>query len=162
MVQPAFSSSHPHHGPARARTKPMKKRGISRLVAWEWAIVLALLSGLGVTILMLSQGPDPKNQAAALVEQMKAAAQGRPLGAMIFASYPAVQRTARETLVSVDKIPPKVCVLASWDLYRLGPITINGTAPQRVSAAKLVELCNDGELAALTWATKTLTIKPHP
>ncbi len=132
----------------------MKKGGISRLVAWEWCIVLALLSGLGVTLLIMSRGPDPKNQADALVQQMKAAALGRPMGALIFAHYPSVQRGAREILVSIDKIPPKVCVLASWDLYRLGAITINGVAPQRVSAAKLVELCNDGDSASLTWATR--------
>ena len=40
-------------------------------------------------------------------------------------------------------------------LYRLGAITINGVMPQRVSAAKLVELCNDGETATIVWLPKT-------
>jgi hypothetical protein len=54
----------------------------------------------------------------------------------------------------IDKISPKVCVLASWDLYRTGVISVNGVTPPRVSAAVLVDLCNKGETATITWYPK--------
>jgi hypothetical protein len=107
-----------------------------RLIVWEWAIVLALLSGLGITVLAISQGPDAKGDAALLVAQMKAAAPGRPF-------------------VTADKVSPKVCVLASWELSRIGTISVNGVAPPRVSAAILVDLCNQSETATILWSPKT-------
>jgi hypothetical protein len=126
-------AGHAHpvpHGKTRRST-----RRLSRLIVWEWGIVLALLSGLGITVLVLTHTPDPKVAAEALVAQMKAAAVGRPYG-------------------MIDKISPKVCVLASWDLYRTGVISVNGVTPPRVSAAVLVDLCNKGETATITWYPK--------
>ena len=121
---------------------------------WEWIIVLALLSGLAVTVLAISRGPDPKRDAAALVEMMKAAVQGRPLGDPLFGTYPSVSGGGREVMAVMTGVPPKVCVLASWDLYRLGTITVNNVTPQRVSAAKLVDLCNAEETATIIWSPK--------
>lgn len=138
MTRPAPSVHHGDH----AHPPPHKKgrrsaRRLSRLIQWEWGIVLALLSGLAVTVLVISQAPsDPKGDAEALVARMKAAAGGR-------------------SFAVIDKVPPKVCVMASWDLYRTGTITVNGVTPQRVSAAVLVDLCNQGEMATIKWSPKT-------
>jgi len=111
---------------------------MSRLIVWEWGIVLALLSGLAITVLVISRGPDARGEAAALVAQMKAAAPGRPF-------------------VTADKVSPKVCVLAGWELARTGTISVNGVAPPRVSAAILVDLCNQGETATMVWSPKPPT-----
>ena len=150
----------PHSHPAHpAHPKQGRRRGSSgrlrRLIVWEWAVVLGLLSGLGIALMLLSRGPDPRHEADAVVAQMKAALMGRPLGEALFDSYPVVSGAGRETMVTMSGIPPKVCVLASWDLYRLGTITVNGVTPQRVSAAKLVELCNDATPATIIWTPKT-------
>jgi hypothetical protein len=142
--------------PPRRKTILRPKRGLSRLIVWEWAIVLVLLTGLTIAAVAMSHGPDPKRQAAALVEQMKAAVTGRALGDQLFGAYPAVSGSGRDLLVTMTRVPPKVCVLVSWDLYRFGAITVNGVTPQRVSAARLVDLCNAEETAVLIWAPKPL------
>jgi hypothetical protein len=122
-----------------------------RLIAWEWGIVLCLLSGLIITLLAMSHGPDPKHQAADLVEELRSVAASRPIGTPMFGVFPAVLGSGRDMKIVVSKVPPKVCVLASWDLYRLGGITVNNVTPSRVSAAKLVELCNLEGTATITW-----------
>lgn len=99
--------------------------------------MLALLSGLAITVLAISHTPDdPKTAAQALVAQMKQAAVGRPFAV-------------------IDRVQPKVCVMAAWELYRTGTVTVNGVTPQRVSAAVLVDLCNQGESATLMWTPKS-------
>jgi hypothetical protein len=105
--------------------------------------------------LLLSHGPDPRRQADLVIGQMKAAVQGRPLGAALYGGYPVVSGAGRETMVTMTHVPSKVCVLASWDLYRLGTITVNGVTPTRVSAAKLVDLCNDGGAATIIWSPRS-------
>jgi hypothetical protein len=146
--------------PLRQRARPRRaappKKKRSNLVIWEWAIVLLLIGGLAATFLFISSAPDPQRQATDLVVQMKAAALGRPLGAKVFDNYPTVQRNKQVAVVSIDKIPPKVCVLVSWDLYHFGFITVNGSTPSRVTAAKLVELCNENETATLTWTARLI------
>ena len=147
------------HRSVHSRPVPPGKRRKSggrlrRLIAWEWGIVLVLLSGLVITLLAMSHGPDPKRQAASLVDQMRLAAASRPIGEPLFGAFPVVAGAGRDMTVTMDKVPPKVCVLASWDLYRLGGIAVNNVTPQRVSAAKLVELCNMEETATITWFPK--------
>jgi hypothetical protein len=147
MTQHNTASAHhphpaPHPHPHPAGAKPLRRRKaprrVPRLIIWEWGIVLGLLAGLGFTVLALSHGPDPRRDADLVVSKMKAALAGKSAG----------------DPVTMHGIPPKVCVLAAWDLYRLGTIAINGVTPQRVSAAKLVELCNDGETATIVWTPK--------
>ncbi len=142
-------AAHPHPAPTGKRGK--SKGRLRRLIAWEWGIVLCLLSGLIITLLAMSHGPDPKHQAADLVEELRAVAASRPIGTPIFGVFPAVLGSGRDMKIVVGKVPPKVCVLASWDLYRLGGISVNNVTPSRVSAAKLVELCNLDETATITW-----------
>ena len=148
---------HPHsqHHPAKPAARRKSSGRLRRLIAWEWGIVLALLSGLAITLIVLSHGPDPRRAADALVGQMKAALMGRPLGDPLFDSYPVVSGAGRETMVTMAGVPSKVCVLASWDLYRLGTVTVNGVTPQRVSAARLVDLCNAASPATIIWSPKT-------
>lgn len=129
-------SSGTHHAQHPHGKKPRSTGRVRRLILWEWGIVLALLSGLAITVMVISHAPDPKSDADALVARMKAAAVGRPY-------------------VVMGKVPPKVCVMAGWELYRTGLITVNGVTPQRISAAILVDLCNQGETATLQWTPKT-------
>jgi hypothetical protein len=141
MTQPNTASAHPHHPhpahPVRRRAKPSGR--LRRLIVWEWALVLGLLAGLGVTLLVISRAPEnPRRDADALVARMKAMA----------------DLTAPGEPVTMTRVSPKVCVLAAWDLYRLGTIAINGVVPQRVTAAKLVDLCNDGGEATIIWSPK--------
>ena len=156
-VHSAHPAHHPH--PQRHAAAPGRRRKSSgrmrRLIAWEWAIVLGLLFGLGMVLIVLSRGPDPRREADALVAQMKAVLAGRPLGDPLFDSYPVVSGAGRETMVTMVGVPAKVCVLASWDLYRQGTITVNGVTPQRVSAAKLVDLCNEATPATIIWSPKS-------
>ena len=142
-------TAHPHPAPAG---KGRKSKGrIRRLIAWEWGIVLCLLSGLLITLLAISHGPDPKRQAADLVEELRSVAASRPIGDPMFGVFPSVLGSGREMKIAVSKVPPKICVLASWDLYRLGGIAVNNVTPARVSAAKLVELCNLEATATIIW-----------
>jgi len=144
------------HGGHTPRRRPPQKKGLSALVVWEWIIVLGLAGGLIISLMTMTEAPDAKSQASDLVVQMKAAALGRPLGNLVLSSYPTAQRGKRESVVSIDKVPPKICVMVAWDLYRLGSITINGTAPTRVSAEKLVELCNQAAAASMTWTARVV------
>lgn len=142
-------ATHPNPLPAGKRRRSNGR--LRRLIAWEWGIVLCLLSGLVITLLAMSHGPDPKHQAAQLVDELRSVAASRPIGDPLFGSYPSVLGSGRDMKIVVGKVPPKVCVLASWDLYRQGGITVNGVTPSRVSAAKLVELCNLDETATIIW-----------
>lgn len=155
MARPAIVGAHPLHSHPIRPARRASSRRLSRLIFWEWTVVLVLLAGLGITLLVMSRAPDPQSASYALVAQMKAALAGRPLGDPLFGTYPVVSGAGRETMVTMSGIPPKVCVLASWDLYRLGTITINGVTPQRVSAARLVDLCNDGEMATIIWSPRS-------
>jgi len=136
------------------RRAPEKKKGMSALMFWEWIIVLGLAGGLTITLLTMTSAPDPKTQAADLVVQIKAAALGRPMGNPVLASLPTAIRNKQQAIVSIDKVPQKICVMVAWDLYRFGTITINGTTPARVSAAKLAELCNENDTASMTWTAR--------
>ena len=156
---PHAHPAHPPHGNHPAHpVKPRRRRSsgrLRRLIAWEWAIVLGLLSGLAITLVVLSRGPDARHEADAVVGQMKAAMMGQPLRTDLPESYPVVWGEGREMMVTMSGIPAKVCVLASWDLYRQGTITVNGITPQRVSAAKLVDLCNEKTPATIIWSPKS-------
>lgn len=154
MTQHAVASAHHPHHPAKPVRRRKSSGRLSRLILVEWGVVLALLSGLAITLIAMSHGPDPRREADALVSQMKAALAGRPLGAPLFDTLPSVSGGGREILVTMTNIPPKVCVLASWDLYRLGTVTVNGVTPQRVSAARLVDLCNEATPATIIWMPK--------
>ena len=155
MTQHSVASAHPPHPhPAKPARRRKSSGRLGRLIVWEWAVVLVLLSGLGITLLAMSHAPDPRRDADALVGRMKTALAGKTSDPL-FGGYPAVSGTGREVVVTMSRVPPKVCVLAAWDLYRLGTISINGVTPQRVSAARLVDLCNDGEAATIAWSPKS-------
>ena len=144
-------------GRAASKGSPQHRRaGVKRKKShlFEWTVVVMLLAGLGVAIWLMSGDSDPKGQASAVVNQMKAAALGKPLGPAILPNLPSALRNKHEAVVSIDKVPPKICVMVSWDLYRFGSIAINGVTPNHVSAAKLVELCNQTDTASLTWTVK--------
>lgn len=90
------------------------------------------------------------------VEQMEAAAAGSAVDRNVFGGALVVERRGGQVAVTATNIPPNICVSVGWKLVRKGMLTINGTTPLRVSAAKLSELCNQEDGAAiLTWSPKT-------
>jgi hypothetical protein len=89
-----------------------------------------------------------------LVSQMEAAAHGTVPSTNLFGGSLRVVAQSGSSVVTVDGIPAGECVSAGWDLVRKGVLTINGVTPVRVSAAKLNELCHDGDTATLVWAPK--------
>ena len=123
-----------------------------RRARWPWLVLLVLVVGIAALFLKNPPGPDPKNQAMVLVEQMKAAASGMPMGEPLFGELPKVQRDGKDVTVTLAHVPPKICVLASWELYRVGSVAVNGKVPTRVSSSKWVDLCNEEATAILTWS----------
>lgn len=114
-------------------------------------LVLAVLAaGGGYFWVLKARGPaEPTPEA--LVTQMEdtlisAAPAKNIYGGMIFSDH------GNPPSVTVAGIPNKACVSAGWRLARTGVVTINGVMPERVSAAILAEICNQGEANALSWS----------
>jgi len=121
------------------------------------AAALAATVALGVAVLALkprntAPSPSPESFAA----QMNQAANGEAVTTSVYGGAIRVERKGNQVTVSADNVPSGVCVSVGWKLVRKGILSINGTTPLRVSAAKLAELCNqeDGN-AALSWTPRT-------
>ncbi|MDK9719696.1 MAG: hypothetical protein OEL53_00785 [Rhodospirillales bacterium] len=116
-------------------------------------LVLAVLAaGGGYFWVLKARGPaEPTPEA--LVTQMEdtlisAAPAKNIYGGMIFSDH------GNPPSVTVAGIPNKACVSAGWRLARTGVVTINGVMPERISAAILAEICNQGDGNALSWSPK--------
>jgi len=59
-----------------------------------------------------------------------------------------------QAVVTADNVPSSPCVSAGWKLVRRGMLSINGTTPIRVSAARLAELCNQSGAARVVWVPR--------
>lgn len=142
------ASAH-HHGPAPHGpvhfTAP-KKHGHGGLIA---ALVAALLLAAVALWLWLpgAAKPDPTE---ALLDQMRAAAAGTVAPKHAFGGTLSVLRANGRNTVIAAGLPSKACVQVGWRLAREGTIIVDGVLPQRLSAAKLSELCA-GDGATLTW-----------
>lgn len=93
----------------------------------------------------------------AFAQQMEEAAHdGTASARHVYGGTIRVQRNGSTLALVADNVPPSACVSVGWKLVRKGLLSINGTMPLRVSAARLSELCNDGSgNAVLTWIPKT-------
>ncbi len=138
-------ASHPHP------LHPVAAEPSSRHALLMMLALLALLAG-GLTIGLRSRNAEPAVRP--LVAQIEAAAHGNVPAANIFGGSLRAMVQGGRTVVTVDGIPPGECVLSGFDLVRKGLLTVNGVTPNRVSAAKLNELCHDEDTATLIWSPK--------
>jgi hypothetical protein len=143
MIGRQATTQHPvrHKSPARRSRKV--------LVA-AIAGVLAMAAAVGWLILRGGSGPAVSPEA--LAEQMEAAARGGTSGLNLYGGALVVDHSAGTVIV--DGLPPSVCVSMGWKLVRKGLVSINGVMPVRVSAAKLSELCNVYDTAAVVWTPR--------
>jgi hypothetical protein len=138
------------HKPGGAWTKTLALAGIVMLVA-----------ALGAGALLLQPKFKDGGAAAtpeAFAEQMEAAARaGGGTIPHVFGGTIRTERNGSMLALVADNVPPSACVSVGWKLVRKGLLSINGTMPLRVSAAKLSDLCNqeDGG-AVLTWIPKAV------
>ena len=121
---------------------------------WQWALLAAIVGGTTVMVAGMAEHGADMPKAGDLVRQMELAIDGTVAPHNLFGGSLKVERSAGQTSVTVENIPPKICVSAGWDLARKGVIVINGVAPQRISAGKLADLCNDQDVDTLTWLIK--------
>ena len=154
-------TGHPaaHHPPAHPHAEPPHKAHphppvVKKKSHWlVYTLLAATILGIGgVFFAMRSSGPT-KPTPEALVQQIEdtaisAAPPTNVYGGMIFSDH------GSPPSVTVAGIPNKACVSAGWRLARSGLVTINGVMPERVSAAILAELCNQGDANALSWSPK--------
>ncbi|ARJ65680.1 hypothetical protein WV31_08435 [Magnetospirillum sp. ME-1] len=123
------------------------------------AAIVAVVAALGAGVLWFQ--PKFKNGGAAatpeaFAEQMEAAARaGGGTIPHVFGGTIRTERNGSMLALVADNVPPSACVSVGWKLVRKGLLSINGTMPLRVSAAKLSDLCNQEEGGAvLTWIPK--------
>lgn len=139
----AGAARHPHH--VEKKTSPWH---ITGLIA---ALVVVL--AIGLAIAFRDRGGEDQ-QVRPLIAQMEAATRGNIPASNIFGGALRVSVQNGRTVVTVEGIPAGECVSAGWDLVRKGILTVNGVTPNRVSAAKLNDLCHDEDTATLIWSPK--------
>lgn len=134
--------------PGNGWTKPLALAGMVMVVAALAAAGLSLRSGF--------KGGTTAATPEAFAEQMEAAARaGGGTLPHVFGGTIRTERNGSMLALVADKVPPSACVSVGWKLVRKGLLSINGTMPLRVSAAKLSDLCNqDDGGAVLTWIPK--------
>lgn len=156
------SSSAAHHSkpfhPTPCRPDTPSKGGHARTKLMALAGIVAVLTALGLGAMALR--PGQKGAAAptpeAFAEQMEAAARaGGGTTPHVFGGTIRSERNGNTLALVADGVPPAVCVSVGWKLVRKGLLSINGTMPLRVSAARLSDLCYQEEGGAvLTWIPK--------
>ena len=143
-------ADHGHgHSPKHVAAKP--DRG--GRAAWRWAAIIAV-TGIAVIAAIVAWPAGSSAPGVDFMRQMDAAALGAPMVAG--ANYPQIQVERGDggvTVVAVG-VTPRDCVSAGWQMVRKGVLTINGTTPQRVSAAVLTELCYQTDGATIRWAPR--------
>jgi hypothetical protein len=116
------------------------------------AVLTAFAAG---AFLMRPKGQSDVVTPEAFVEQMVSSAQGAAYDRNIYGGALIVERKGNSTTVTATDIPPSVCVSVGLKLVRKGILTVNGVTPQRVSAAKLSELCNQEDSnPILVWSPR--------
>jgi len=143
----------PHHPTAKHPPAPKRKRGL--WIAVGSGVVLAL--AVGIWIALPSDAPRglPSGAAETFFAQMQQAAAGEPIESSVFHGAIRTERKGGVTMVTAENVPPQLCVSVGWKLVRRGVLTINGITPMRVSAARLAELCNQGEgTATVLWVPR--------
>ncbi len=128
-----------------------------KLLALAGIAIVAAALGVGAVMMrpsITASGAPPTPEAFA--EQMESAARaGGGTFPHVFGGTIRTERNGSMLALVADNIPPTACVSVGWKLVRKGLLSINGTMPLRVSAAKLSDLCYQEEGGAvLTWIPK--------
>ncbi|MBI5120815.1 MAG: hypothetical protein HZA67_07400 [Rhodospirillales bacterium] len=137
------------HPPLKNAHEPARK---GHGLLYTMLVLAVLAAGGGYFWVLKARGPaEPTPEA--LVTQMEdtlisAAPAKNIYGGMIFSDH------GNPPSVTVAGIPNKACVSAGWRLARTGVVTINGVMPERISAAILAEICNQGDANAISWSPK--------
>ena len=142
-----------HHAPAPKR-RPKSGGGSHKALA---VIALLVVIGVFATAAFLMRPKDQSDAVTpeAFVEQMQHAAEGAVYDRNVFGGALVVERKGNQTTITATNIPPNICVSVGLKLVRKGILTVNGSTPQRVSAAKLSELCNQEDAnPVLIWSPR--------
>lgn len=139
------AASHPRRHPQPAAPEQSRRSALVMMAA----LLIILAIGLAVGL----RGHSDQT-VRPLVAQMEAATRGNVPAVNIFGGGLKAAVQGGRTVVTVDGIPPGECVSAGWDLVHKGLLTVNGVTPNRVSAAKLNDICHEGDTATLIWSPK--------
>ncbi|MDO8606353.1 MAG: hypothetical protein Q7R40_07460 [Phaeospirillum sp.] len=152
-VTPGKHIGHHHSAPRHRHESGGGSHKVLVIVA-----LIAVVAAFSIAAFLLS--PKEQEESAtpeAFVEQIERAAKGIVVERNVFGGAMMVEHKGSQVAVTASNVPPNICVSVGWKLVRKGILTINGTTPLRVSAAKLSELCNQEEgNATLTWSPKTV------
>ncbi|MBI3444449.1 MAG: hypothetical protein HY055_03605 [Magnetospirillum sp.] len=146
-----FPSAHPTR-----KHKPGPDGHVRWLSILGVVAIVAVLGIAAMKMLPTNSLPGPAGASPEVfAEQMERAAQTSGVVPHVFGGTITVERKGNQVTLTAEGVPPTACVSVGWKLVRKGLLTINGTTPLRVSAAKLSELCNqeDGP-ATLVWVPK--------
>ncbi len=140
----------PHPVPHKPVTfKRPEKHGHGTAIALTAA---ALAAGLVGIWLLVQPGAPQANLTDTLLDQMHSAASGNAIASHAYGGGLTVTHGNGRKNVTAEGLPGKACVQVGWHLAKEGTIIVNGVMPARLSAAKLSELCSDGDGGAtLTW-----------
>ena len=143
-----------------AQRSPAPKRRPQSGGSHKTLAIMALLAVIAAfslgAFLMRPKGQSDAVTPEAFMEQMERTAQGAVYDRNIYGGGLIVERKGNFATVTATGVPPNVCVSVGLKLVRKGILTVNGVTPQRVSAAKLSELCNqeDGN-PVLIWSPRS-------
>lgn len=137
------------HPPHHAQPHPVPRHR-ARAARWAGLAVLAAATAALAGYLMSRGADGPTVSPDALVEQMEASLHDAPPSLNLYGGTLLVDQGN----VTVTGIPPSACVSVGWQLVRKGLLSVNGVIPARVSAARLSELCNMYDTAAVSWTPK--------
>lgn len=142
----ARPAAHPHPHPHPHAAPPARRGGHGGAVT----IAVIALMAAGAGLWWLLGGPPAVDPGAQLQAQMEAAAQGVVAPTHAFGGPLTVTQANGRTNVVAEGVPSRACVQVGWRLAKEGTIVVNGTLPQRLSAARLSDLCS-GDGATLLW-----------
>lgn len=137
----AHGHNHPH-----TTFRPQRSGGLGRLTL---LVLVLAFAGAGLWY-WLGGGKPALDPGAQLLAQMEAAAQGNVAPTHAFGGALTVSAANGRTNVVAEGVPSRACVQVGWRLARSGTIIVNGVLSQRLSAAKLSEMCS-GDDATLLW-----------
>lgn len=157
----ATSATHRHQKPIHT-APPRRKAGSKdetprrRLLVLAGAVAMLAAVGMAAFVLRPGSKGTPAPTPDAFAEQLESAARaGGGTIPHVFGGTIRSERNGNTLALVADNVPPAACVSVGWKLVRKGLLSINGTMPLRVSAAKLSDLCYQEESGAvLTWIPK--------
>lgn len=143
----ATKTASPLKAPSSFRPLPRRSSNAGRVA---FGIGTACAGAFLALWMMLGGDERPADSADLLLEQMQAAGQGANVPAFhaLGGQLRTVMGNGRINVIASD-VPASQCVKVGWRLAKTGTVIVNGVLPQRLSAAKLTELCEGG--ATLTW-----------